>query len=78
MNFLSIRLGATDKDVETAFRWTDGSIVNWVNWDADQPAGRIKRLSEKDRSVRRGNGGEWIDHDCADTKKFYCETVEGR
>ena len=55
MNFHSIWLGATDKDVETVFRWTDGSIVNWVNWDADQPAGRIKRLSEKDCLVRRGN-----------------------
>ena len=75
--FLRIWLGATDKDVESAFRWTDGSIVSWVNWDTGHPAGTTGAGSEKDCLVRNGNEGKWVDNNCADTKKFYCETVEG-
>lgn len=35
----SIWLGANDMDIETVFRWTDGTIVSWVNWAPDQPSG---------------------------------------
>ena len=64
-------------DVESIFRWTDGSISSWVNWDTRFPAGTSSVGSEKDCLVRHSNGGKWADYNCTDTKKIYCETVEG-
>ena len=65
-------------DVESIFRWTDGSTVSWVNWETGHPAGTSRVGSEKDCLVRQGNVGKWADYNCTDTKKFYCETVEGK
>ena len=65
-------------DVESIFRWTDGSIASWVNWETGHPAGTSRVGSEKDCLVRHGNGGKWADYNCTDSKKFYCETVEGK
>ena len=64
-------------DVESAFRWTDGSIVSWVNWQNGYPKGTKRRDSQRNCLVRNGTGGEWVDYDCTVTKKFYCETIEG-
>ena len=69
---VSVWLGATDEDVDSAFRWTDGYIVSWVNWNADQPVGG------RDNACIgvAGNSKKWANYQCSDTKKFFCQTVE--
>ena len=75
---LRIWLGASDTDVETVFRWTDGSILSWVNWEAGHPSAASGLGSENDCIVRHSPEGKWADHNCNETRKFYCETTEGR
>ena len=78
LNLLRIWLGASDTDVETVFRWMDGSILSWVNWEAGYPSGVSGLSFESDCIARLGTGGKWADHNCNETRKFYCETTEGR
>ena len=72
----SVWLGATDKDVETAFRWTDGSIVSWVKWDRFQPKGRVN--NDNDCIAVNRETKKWADYDCDANITFYCETAEGK
>ena len=71
-NLVSVWLGATDEDVDSAFRWTDGYIVSWVNWDTDQPVGG----PDKACIGVTGHSIKWATYECTDTRKFFCETVE--
>ena len=69
----SVWLGATDHDVDSVFRWTDGYIVNWVNWDTHHPVGGPNKAC----IGVVGSSNKWANYECTDTKKFFCETAKG-
>ena len=70
----SVWLGAADHEVDSVFRWTDGHIVSWVNWDAGQPVGGPDNAC----IGVVGSSNKWANYECTDMKKFLCETVEGK
>ena len=59
--------------MDSVFRWTDGYIVNSVNWDTDKPIGG----PDKACIGVGGSSNKWANYECTDMKKFFCETVEG-
>ena len=69
-------LGATDRDVESVFRWTDGSLINYVNWDDGQPTGTAN--SNLNCLGLSPSTMKWTDYECTDNKQFLCETIQGR
>ena len=64
----SIWLGLTDAEVESVFRWFDGSVITWVSWTPGQPDGSIFA-----NCVVRQQDGKWLDEDCESQFQFYCE-----
>ncbi|XP_061678167.1 snaclec CHH-B subunit beta-like [Syngnathoides biaculeatus] len=64
-----IWIGFTDEDMEGTFVWTDGSTVNFKNFDDIN-------LSEPDGSGNcvaiDATDGLWQDDPCTDTKAFVC------
>ena len=74
VSLYSLWIGATDLDVETVFRWTDGSILNWMNWDSGQP----NNHDSEQHCVKRRNEGKWNDYFCDENTKFICDGKEGK
>mgnify|MGYP000857276853 CR=1 FL=1 len=52
------------------FTWTDGSPVNYTNWEAGEPK---KGLGTAIRKVGAGNSGKWRSSDLTDSVCFICE-----
>lgn len=52
-------------DANRKFRWTDGTSVDFQNWDVDQPNNEEDKQYCALMYVRRGATGVWQDGQCA-------------
>lgn len=55
--FYTVLIGATDRDVEGTFTWTDGSPFAYSNWNGGEP----NNVGEEDATVLIGGNGMWND-----------------
>ncbi len=65
--YYSVWLGATDSEVRSVFRWSDGCILNWTRWGDGMP-------DNTGHCVVRRPDATWSDRPCDREKKFYCES----
>ena len=73
----SLWIGLEDSAVEGMFRWTDGYLVTWLNWENGQPTGDSYSDENVDDCIVRRSGtlGQWLDKDCREQKNYYCEKI---
>ena len=69
----SIALGASDSEVETVWRNTEGFIINWGNFDIGQPNGTAGDVVGVQDCLSRKPNGKWNDYNCTTDRKYYCE-----
>ena len=60
-------LGATDKENEGSWVWTDGTWVDWTNWKSGEPDGKRNA-----NCLRMGSNGQWYDLSCMKERPFVC------
>ena len=60
-------LGATDKENEGSWVWTDGTPADWTNWYSGEPDGKSKA-----NCLRMNSGGKWSDSSCSKRRPFIC------
>merc|ERR1712110_308388 len=65
-------IGASDKDTEGTFVWTDGSAFSFTNWNTGQPDSST--ADGQDCVRMRQTDGKWDDIKCdgTGTKAFVC------
>ena len=69
----SIWLSASDEYVHAAYRWIDGYITKWTNWENQKP----HQPAGKNCIARRGSNKKWFPEDCSVQLHYYCESIEG-
>lgn len=62
-------IGASDSVTEGTFRWRDGEVLSYVNWDTNQPDHSSSNID----CVLMTNTGVWRVNDCANSRSFVCE-----
>ncbi|XP_076465381.1 uncharacterized protein LOC143297094 [Babylonia areolata] len=65
-------IGATDKEVEGEFRWEDGTLVDWFNWDPDNTPNNYWNQDCVEAYVDYYNVS-WNDIDCDKRFRFVCK-----
>jgi len=63
-------IGATDLAEEGTFRWADNSLVDWADWDSDQPD---DYQGEDCVEMRQSFAYRWNDFPCDDISGWICE-----
>ena len=67
----AVWLGLSRTGATSAWRWSDGSDVNYTNWHSGQPAGDCAFLNY-------GNVGEWAAMDCDFSSAFFLCQIEAQ
>ena len=67
--------GLHDQGVESEFQWSDGTVVQFTNWDAWQPDDW--RNYEDCAHVRQYNDGRWNDQRCLNYLPYICKRPKG-
>ena len=67
--------GLHDQGVESEFQWSDGSAVQFTNWDGWNPDNW--RNSEDCANVRNYNDGRWNDQNCYSSLPYICKKPKG-
>ncbi|XP_006820859.1 C-type lectin lectoxin-Lio2-like [Saccoglossus kowalevskii] len=68
-------LGANDVGTEEVFTWTDGSPMDWKNWDCGEPNDSLFA----DEDCVEGNVGDskrWNDEKCDEERVFVCKAPQ--
>ena len=61
----------SDIETEGTFRWTDGYLATWFNWNSDDHPSK-----DKDCVVRSATPeGFWRMRQCHNSRHYYCETI---
>ncbi|XP_076465481.1 uncharacterized protein LOC143297173 [Babylonia areolata] len=68
----SMWIGATDKEVEGEFRWEDGTLVDWTNWDPDNTPNNYGNQDCVEAYTDYYNVS-WNDVDCDGKFRFVCK-----
>lgn len=68
-------VGLHDQGVESEFQWSDGTAVQFTNWDAWQPDDW--RKYEDCANMRHYNDGRWNDQTCWSTLPYICKRPKG-
>ena len=60
-----------------SFAWSDGSGINYLNWNSGQPTGlgthgQLEECIEFDRT-----SGKWNDVDCFTNRGYVCKALKG-
>ena len=66
-------VGCRDVQVEGIFRWEDGTLSNWNNWDSDQPNGETDQ-----NCVSLETSKKWQDKDCTESKRYICMSTPSK
>ncbi len=67
--------GLHDKGVESEFEWSDGTAVQYTNWDAWQPDDW--RNYEDCGHVKQYGQGRWNDLHCGSSLPYICKRPKG-
>ena len=65
---LGFWIGATDGEVESVWKWIDGSRVQLKNWQIMEPNG-----GNRQNCLGFGSGGRWDDVGCHEAATHLCE-----
>ncbi|XP_077993133.1 macrophage mannose receptor 1-like [Glandiceps talaboti] len=68
-------IGLNDKDEENGFVWTDGSPVNFVSWDDDEPNDYNNEEDCVEMTFAAPKG--WNDRKCTRKKNWVCQIPKG-
>ena len=68
-------VGLHDQGVESDFVWSDGSVVDYTNWDNWNPDNWAN--SEDCANVRSYNDGRWNDQNCRNSLPYICKKRKG-
>ena len=67
--------GLHDQGVESEFQWSDGTVVQYTNWDNWNPNNWAN--SEDCANVRSYNDGRWNDQNCRNSLPYICKKPKG-
>ncbi|MEM9489537.1 MAG: C-type lectin domain-containing protein [Myxococcota bacterium] len=70
----SVWLGYTDRDIEGAYTWVDGSDSLFEMWTGERPVHVARDCVVLDSD----SGGTWEDRGCGETYPFVCEFDPGQ
>ena len=67
-------IGLNDLGKEAAYKWVDGSIYNYANWEFGQP----NDYNRQENCVGLiGYRGKWNDQHCQTKASFVCKAYNG-
>ena len=67
-------IGLSDGHTEGVWRWPNGKVASWGNWEPGHPSGGDSKNCAFKKS---GNEGYWVSEDCSATKYFICQDETG-
>ena len=70
---ISFLVGLNDKGVESEFKWSDSSNVEYTNWGANQPDDWFSR----EDCVHVRKNGRWNDLKCDSSLGYICKKPKG-
>ncbi|XP_028395191.1 uncharacterized protein LOC114519267 isoform X2 [Dendronephthya gigantea] len=63
-------IGLNDLGTEAEYKWTDGSLYNYANWNSKEP----NDFNRQEDCVHLIPDGKWNDHHCQLKLSFVCKT----
>ena len=69
-------LGCKDREVEGIFRWLDGTLSAWNNWDVGD--GEPDGEQDQNCLLLKTSNKKWFDHECDDEQRYLCMSTPSK